>query len=73
MITTNYQVVSPAYGRDYRNAKDAKADFLGGKDFVSHVFPPQGGGYCSVADFAKGVVVNIRYAKMTKICSVTVP
>lgn len=28
--------------------------------------------YCSIWDFAPGVKVNIRYAKLAKVCTVTV-
>lgn len=72
MITQNYLTVSPAYGRDYKSAKDAKSDFLGGKDFRMESIG-QGGTYCSLRDFAQGVEVSIRYAKLTKVVNVQVP
>lgn len=71
MITENYQVLTPAYGRDYTTAKAAKSDFEAGKDFflnsVTHGFT-----YCSKSDFAKGVTVNIRYKQNTQVTSVKV-
>lgn len=66
MITQNYMTVAPAYGRDYKNSKLACADFAAGKDFMM-MSVVCGGGYCSIADFAKGTIVNIRYDKMTKV------
>ena len=70
MITENYQVVSGAYGRDYKSAKLAKEDFLNGADFVLNSF--RGTTYCSVRDFAKGTMVNIRYKGMTMVTTVKV-
>jgi hypothetical protein len=63
MITQNYIVIGPAYGRDYSSAAKAKADFLAGKDF-SMLSIDQGGAYCSRSDFAPGTVVNLRYKKL---------
>lgn len=71
-ITVNYQTVSPAYGRDYRNAKDAQADFLSGKDFVMESLG-HSGTYCSVHNFASGVTVSVRYNKKQKVINVKVP
>jgi hypothetical protein len=66
-----WHVVSPAYGRDYKNKAEAEADFNGGKDFrgQSHLI---GGMYCSVRDFKPGDKVEIRYARMTKLTVVTI-
>ena len=63
MITQDYQVVSPAFGRDYKSKAEAIADFVKGKDFI---LQPQGQ-YCSIRDFAPRVTVNIRYKKMTSV------
>lgn len=71
MITENYQVVSPAYGKDFSNAADAKSAFLSGKDFKMESLD-HGGSYCSVKDFAKGVTVEVRYAKKSKFVMVKV-
>lgn len=70
-ITRNYMSLTPAYGRDYRSAKDARDDFLAGKDFVAH--DHTGSGYCAIRDFESGVVVNIRYRRQTQVCTVRVP
>lgn len=71
-ITQNWTEVSPAYGRDYKSAAQAKTDFLEGKDFKLETIG-LGGTYCSVCDFAPGVKVNVRYARLTKVVVVRVP
>jgi hypothetical protein len=71
MITANYRVLVPAYGRDYKSAAEAKADFLAGKDFVYQNF--DGCTYCSVADFAPGTIASLRYKKLTNVVNCTVP
>lgn len=72
MITENYTTVSPAYGKDYKSGKDAKADFLAGKDFRMETLC-QGSGYCSIRDFAPGVSVQVRFKKMAGVVMVKVP
>lgn len=73
-ITQNYMVVSPAYGRDYKNKAAATKDFLDGKDFILESFMVRPSGtYCSIRDFASGVKVEVRYARLTKLTIVTVP
>ena len=65
-----YITVSGAYGRDYKSAKDALADWRAGKDFVIRTFGSDEGRYCSNADFANGPDhVQIRYAADRKICN----
>lgn len=71
MITQNYLTISPAFGRDYKSAKDAKEAFLSGKDFKMESLVA-GGQYCSVRDFKPGVIVSVRYAKLAKVVNVTV-
>jgi hypothetical protein len=56
------KVVSPAYGRDYKSAEAAKADWKNGKDFK---LQPQGC-YCSIRDFPNEQV-EIRYSKLTEL------
>ena len=76
LITTDYQVITPAYGRDYKNKQAAKDDFLRGKDFVLASFLPNQlslqGTYCSSRDFAPGIKVNIRYNKGLSVTTVVV-
>jgi len=60
----------PAYGRDYKTKAEVEKAFREGKDFE--------GGYqigfklCSVRDFAPGIKVELRYAKLSKAHIVTV-
>ena len=49
-----FYALTPAYGRDYKSAKEVKAAFDSGKDFV---------GDCNNADFKPGDTVNLRYKK----------
>lgn len=64
MPITTYVEVSPAYGRDYRNAPAAKADWSRGKDFI-HC---ETGQYCSKRDFTDAnVKVIIRYDNQRKV------
>lgn len=71
-----HYTVTPAYGRDYNSQKEAKADFLGGKDFEL-MATPKGpnflGRYCSVEDMEPGEKVHIRYRKNTQVVVVEVP
>jgi hypothetical protein len=74
MITTNWCEISPAYGRDYKSGKNAKADFLAGKDFkMESIIPLSNGTYCSIRDFTPGLSVLIRYKHMEQVMSVKVP
>ena len=70
LITTNYSVLTPAYGRDYTSKDKAIADFEAAKDWLYNSY--DGSGYCSIRDFADGVIVNLRYNKTTKGCTYTV-
>lgn len=67
----NYLELCPAYGRDYKNATAAKADFLAGRDFVLPF--ALGGRYCSVRDFATGQAVLLRYSRLEKVTPAKVP
>lgn len=71
MITDNYCVLTPAYGRDYTRGKECIADFLAGRDFQMNDIR-YGSAYCSVRDFSAGVKVNLRYARNSKVTVVTV-
>lgn len=64
----------PAYGRDYKSAKEAKTAFLEGKDFIyNNIISPYNGKYCSVRDGKPGETVTIRFGKMAKVTTVKVP
>jgi len=62
-----YLEVVPAYGRDYKNQKDARTDWNSNKDFRE----TQSGSYINKdqAD-AIGAKVIIRYANQRKVMSV---
>lgn len=58
----------PAYGRDYKAARDVKTDFYAGKDFlISDFSHPYDGKATSLRDMSEGTV-NIRYGKLRKVC-----
>lgn len=58
--------VTPAYGRDYKSAKAAKADWKAGKDFIiNDFFSPWDGTACSIRDTKEQVM--IRYDKLRKV------
>jgi hypothetical protein len=62
--------VTPAYGRDYKSAKEVKADWKAGKDFViADIFGGNAGRYINVQD-AKNETIMVRYAKLSKIVQV---
>lgn len=54
----------PAYGRDYKNQKDVRADWSAGKDFQD----PMSGSFLNKQDAESlGLKVIIRYDKMMKV------
>lgn len=60
--------VEPAYGRDYRNQKDLKADWQANKDFRDTA----SGKYVNKADAERlGLKVIVRYGKGLKVCNVS--
>uniref|UniRef100_A0A6M3KYX3 Uncharacterized protein n=2 Tax=viral metagenome TaxID=1070528 RepID=A0A6M3KYX3_9ZZZZ len=61
------QVVSPAYGRDYKSDEEAEKDWRKGKDFVHRTIIGHSGTYCSTRDFPKGTKVEIRYDKLQEL------
>ena len=68
MVTEDYRILTPAYGRDYKSRKEAEEAFRGGKDFQ---LQPEGC-YCSIRDFTSGVKVEVWYKKKTMVTIVTV-
>lgn len=61
-----YLSAVPAYGRDYKSAKDVKADWESGKDFlVQDMFKS---GYVNKDDLPPGTTLNIRYKRLTQVC-----
>lgn len=64
--------VIPAYGRDYKTAKAAKADWQSGKDFIiADFFDPYDGKMINRqdADHA-GTKIMIRFCRETKVINV---
>ena len=65
-----YMEVGPAYGRDYKNQKDVKADWAAGTDFQI-LDIAYGGRYISKPEAdAAGFRVIVRYAAMRKVVAV---
>lgn len=65
--------LTPAYGRDYKSAKDAKADFAANKDFIiADVFSADSGRLVNREQLTPGTRVNIRFKRLTAVTVVTV-
>jgi hypothetical protein len=61
----------PAYGRDYKTAKSAKADWKAGKDFIiANVFHRYDGKPMSIRDVCAGEKFMIRFDRLAKITMV---
>ena len=59
----------PAYGRDYKSGKAAKADWKAGKDFViADISNPWDGKPISIRDAKQGEKFMIRFNRLTGIC-----
>lgn len=59
--------VVPAYSRDYRSLKAAKADWNLNKDFIiADIFNPYDGKPCNKQD-CKGQTIVVRYDQLRKI------
>ena len=70
------KTLTPAYGRDYRSAKAAKADFLGGMDFViADISDPYDGKPANLQDMRDAGIseVTLRFQNLTKLTVVKVP
>lgn len=64
--------LTPAYGRDYKSAKDVKADWDANKDFIiADISSPYDGKPINKQDAPPGTY-NIRYKKLTQICQIKV-
>lgn len=60
--------ITPAYGRDYKSAKAAKADYDAGKDFIVDSFMnPWDGKPVNKEQLLEQSPVNIRYNKLRKV------
>jgi len=74
---SGYLSVVPAYGRDYKSAKEVKAAWEAGKDFqIMDMSSPDDGRYINKQDAEKpgsGVsTLTIRYKRMTQVAVVKV-
>ena len=65
-IGMNYSIISPAYGRDYANGKEAIRDFEKGLDFMCESLDLGGFTYCSIRDFKTGHHIEIKFSNMMK-------
>lgn len=64
----NWIEVEPAYGRDYKNQKDVRADWNADRDFQETAT----GSYINKSGAATlGLKVIVRYAKRLKVMSVS--
>lgn len=59
---TGHNSLHPAFGRDYKFAKDAKAAFIAGVDFT--LIPYNARDItCSIRDFAPGASAQLRFKR----------
>ena len=66
-----YVTLLPAYGKDYKSTKEARAAWDAGADFVIQcVAHPFDGKLMSKRDAEPGYQYSIRYRKKTQICEV---
>ena len=63
--------LTPAYGRDYKSAKAAKADYDAGKDFIVASFQdPWDGKPVNKEQLTDQSPVNIRFNQLRKVTAV---
>jgi hypothetical protein len=63
-----YITLTQAYGRDCKSAKEVKALWDAGKDFViADIMNPAYGKYMNKQDAVKGETYMIRYSRDTKV------
>lgn len=60
--------LTPSYGRDYKSAAAAKADFFAARDFTLAATGQQ----MTILDCDLGSTVYLRYAKLTKVTPVRI-
>jgi len=65
-----FLTVVPAMGRDYTSVAKVKADWNAGKDFmINDMSSRHDGSYINEEDADNaGITVNVRYAKLRKLC-----
>jgi hypothetical protein len=64
-----YINLTPAYGRDYKYKAEIIADLLQEKDFIMNT--PHGSTYINFPQIEVGTVMQVRYSKLRKVCSLT--
>ena len=57
--------LTPAYGRDYKSGKEAKAAFDAGVDFRIATVGPDDGRYVTKSELPKGTSVQLRFKRLT--------
>lgn len=62
--------LTPAYGRDYKNAKLVKDDWKGKRDFRIATIGPDEGRYVNIEDAPKDATLMIRYDNLRKVCTI---
>lgn len=68
-----YIECTPAYGRDYKSAKEVKAAWVEGKDFlIASVDHPDCGRYLNKDDAPKGTTLLLRYKALTQVTTIKV-
>ena len=66
---SHYIEVTPAYGRDYKSAKAAQADWAADKDFVIQDFmSPWDGKPINRSQAVEAGYTVIRYGQLRKVC-----
>lgn len=65
--------VVPAYGRDYKSAKDVKKAWDENKDFkINQFMHPYDGSYINKQDAPKGSTINVRFDQNRKVTVIKV-
>ena len=67
-----YCVLSPAYGRDYRNGKLAREAFNSNVDWVVNSVTPDNGRYVSKSSLPPGTKCELRFNNCRGLTVVTV-
>jgi len=60
-----YVTVVPAYGRDYKSAKEVREGYAAGHDFLVQSFGR--GGYVNKDDHPAGVTLQVRYRRLERV------
>lgn len=61
--------LTPAYGRDFKSAREAQENFLAGRGWI---LQPEGL-YCSASELPAGALVQLRYCRNTRVTVTVVP